>query len=223
MARCKYGVGTGCPSASPAARLKRHGAGVLRNDELVSVLFGITPNEANRILASVGGNLVSLAKRPLSSLVHRSKLDPKRARKVKAWNELCARVNIEAFPRHLSISSPEDLSDVLKRHRLDPKEAFYVAVLDARNQVLDIVKTCDGTVDACAAHPRDIFTPVITEGGSGLILIHNHPSGNPQPSKEDVAMTSRIKEVAKLMGLRMLDHLIVAGDRVVSLRGLGLM
>jgi DNA repair protein RadC len=91
------------------------------------------------------------------------------------------------------------------------QERFVVACLDTKNRVQSVVEITTGTLDASLVHPRDVFKPAIIEGSSSIILSHNHPSGDPTPSKEDQKVTERLTEVGKLLGIEVLDH-IIHGD-----------
>ena len=91
------------------------------------------------------------------------------------------------------------------------QERFVVACLDVKNGVQSIVEITVGTLDASLVHPREVFKPAFLEGSAGILLSHNHPSGNPTPSPQDIAVTDRLTEVGKLIGINVLDH-IIYGD-----------
>jgi DNA repair protein RadC len=100
------------------------------------------------------------------------------------------------------------------------KNNSFVACLDTKHLVQCVVKVTVGTLDASLVHPREVFKPAIIEGSSAVLLSHIHPSGNPQPSREDIQVTARLTEAGKLIGITVLDH-IIHGDgtgEVVSLR-----
>lgn len=121
------------------------------------------------------------------------------------------------------ITAPEDAKPVVvgMLGALE-REEFVVLLLNARNALIEPVRVAAGTTDACALHPRDVFRPALEAGATGVIIAHNHPSGNSKPSPEDATLTRRIVEGGRALGIRVLDHLIVAGDTLVSLRSLGL-
>lgn len=101
--------------------------------------------------------------------------------------------------------------DYWKRHPANDQEQFVVACLDTKHRVQCIVRVTVGTLDASLVHPREVFKPAIIEGSSAVLLSHNHPSGNPEPSREDIQVTDRLTEAGKLMGISVLDH-IIHGD-----------
>ena len=113
------------------------------------------------------------------------------------------------------ISSSSDAISFFKRYwsqsALSDQERFVVACLDTKNRVQCVVEVTVGTLDASLVHPREVFKPAFIEGSSSIILSHNHPSGNTTPSREDIAVTSRLTEAGKLLGIDVLDH-IIYGD-----------
>ncbi len=96
-------------------------------------------------------------------------------------------------------------------------------LLDGKNRVLKDIRVSEGSLTTSLVHPREVFVPVIEESAASLILVHNHPSGDPAPSSEDLAITKRLKEVGELLGVRLLDHLIVGDGRYVSFADEGLL
>ena len=107
-----------------------------------------------------------------------------------------------------------------KQHPANDQEQFVVACLDTKHRVQCVVKVTVGTLDASLVHPREVFKPAIIEGSSAVLLSHNHPSGNPEPSREDIQVTDRLTEAGKLLGITVLDH-IIHGDgtgNVLSIR-----
>jgi DNA repair protein RadC len=99
--------------------------------------------------------------------------------------------------------------------KLDQEE-FLIATLDTKMRVRRVVRITRGTLDASLVHPREVFRPAISDAASAILLIHNHPSGDPTPSREDRAVTERLTEIGKLIGIRVLDHIVV-GNTAVSL------
>lgn len=100
--------------------------------------------------------------------------------------------------------------------RLDQEE-FLIVTLDTKNRVRRVVRITRGTLNASLVHPREVFRPAIADAASAILLIHNHPSGDPTPSREDFAVTDRLTEVGKLIGITVLDHIVV-GDKAISIR-----
>jgi DNA repair protein RadC len=102
------------------------------------------------------------------------------------------------------------------------KEQFHVILLDGKNRPIKEVRISEGSLTASLVHPREVFVPVIEESAAAIILVHNHPSGDPTPSAEDVAITHRLRQVGELMGVHVLDHVVIGDGRYVSFADEGL-
>jgi len=98
------------------------------------------------------------------------------------------------------------------------QEEFHIVTLDTRNQVVDTHQITVGTLDASLVHPREVFRPAIRDAASSILLVHNHPSGDPTPSREDHAVTKRLESAGELIGIDVLDHIVLGRDRAVSIR-----
>ena len=102
------------------------------------------------------------------------------------------------------------------------KEQFHVILLDGKNRPIKEVRISEGSLTASLVHPREVFVPVIEESAAALILVHNHPSGDPTPSAEDVAITQRLRQVGEILGVQVLDHVVIGHGRYVSFADEGL-
>lgn len=126
------------------------------------------------------------------------------------------------------ISSSQDAKDFVRNNlgeyfsdKLDAEE-FLVVILDTKRQVRKVVRITRGLLDSSLVHPREVFRPAIAEAASAILLVHNHPSGDPEPSRADISTTERLTEAGKILGVDVLDH-IISGDRVaISLKERGL-
>jgi len=103
------------------------------------------------------------------------------------------------------------------------KEQFHVLLLDGKNRLIKDVRISEGSLTASLVHPREVFVPVIEESAAAIILVHNHPSGDPTPSAEDIAITRRLHQVGELMGVGILDHVVIGDNRYVSFADEGLL
>lgn len=101
----------------------------------------------------------------------------------------------------------------------DPREHFMVIHVDTRLQIIDVEVISIGSVSASLVHPREVFRAAISRSATGIILAHNHPSGDPSPSKEDHVLTKRLREAGKILGIQVLDHIIVTSKGLYSFRG----
>ena len=152
-------------------------------------------------------------------------LTPAAYKRLQAGIELGRRIH-EAKTKYrmiTKISSSSDAIDFCRLHFarliLDClQEQFHIVTLDTKNQVLDSHHITTGTLDASLVHPREVFRPAIRDAASSIILAHNHPSGDPKPSREDTAVTDRLTDVGKTIGIDVLDHIVMGRDGVVSIR-----
>ncbi len=120
-----------------------------------------------------------------------------------------------AAPRH-ALDSPGKVYDIVKDLAERDRETFEVLHLDTRNHLIARETISVGTLTASLVHPREVFAAAVTRGTAGIILVHNHPSGNPSPSREDREVTRRLVDAGKLLGIPVLDHLIVGEERWFS-------
>jgi DNA repair protein RadC len=132
--------------------------------------------------------------------------------------EITTRRYKEAPPR--PIRGPDDVVALapIKRLKVAKREHFVVLLLNARHEVDAIETVSVGSLNASIVHPREVFRPAVVEGAASILLCHNHPSGDPEPSEEDLSITRRLVEVGELLGIGVLDHVIVARRGVVSFR-----
>ena len=126
------------------------------------------------------------------------------------------------------ISSSQGAKDFVRNNlgeyfadKLDAEE-FLVVILDTKKQVRKVVRITRGTLDSSLVHPREVFRPAIAEAASAIILVHNHPSGDPTPSEADVIITKRLSEAGKILGVDVLDHIISGENVAISLKERGL-
>jgi DNA repair protein RadC len=110
-----------------------------------------------------------------------------------------------------------------ERLRDRKKEVFLTLLLDSKNRILREIQVSEGSLNTSIVHPREVFQPVIRESAAAVLFVHNHPSGDPAPSREDLELTSRLRDAGALMGVRVLDHIIIGSGRYVSLADRGLL
>ena len=120
-----------------------------------------------------------------------------------------------------AIRGPEDVFDVCPALRSRRFEEFHVLLLNARHEVQRRVMISRGSLNASIVHPREVFRPAILASAASIVLVHNHPSGDPEPSDEDLSITKRLAEVGELLGIAVLDHVVIAKRGFVSLRARG--
>lgn len=205
----------------PAARLQDLGAEALSTRELLCLLMGGSPSAAGRIANEIlarAGSLSELARLDVREL-RASGLSLARASRVVAALELGRRA-LRPREDRVRVDTPEAAAKLLLplyQHR--DVENFGELVLDSRHGIVARRTICIGSMTAAVVHPREVLRPVIQLRGAGLLLYHNHPSsGDPTPSPEDLALTRRLVEAARLMGIEIVDHLILGDGRFLSLR-----
>jgi DNA repair protein RadC len=176
-------------------------------------------------LLEVGdGSLRRLAQRPRAELLQAEGIGPGKGGRLLAAFEIGARLAREGRPPVQRIREPEDVARLFQDRLRDLQvEEFHLLALDSQSQVLREVLVTRGLLNSSLVHPREVFRAAIAEAAAGIIVVHNHPSGDPTPSAEDRAVTRQLAEAGRLLDLPLYDHVIIAGDRFVSLATLGLL
>jgi len=217
------------PDERPRERLKRLGPEALTNSELIAILFRTGSRKsgaqdvAQRLLARFG-DLERLARASLEELCEVEGVGQVKAMEVKAALELGKRLAGFTGEEKPVIRSPEDASALFMSEftGLD-KEHFRAVLLNTKNHVLKTVEISVGSLDASLVHPRECFKPAVAASAASIILLHNHPSGDPEPSADDIAITKRLKEAGKTLGIDVLDHIIFGQGTFVSLKKRGIL
>jgi DNA repair protein RadC len=127
-------------------------------------------------------------------------------------------VRDHAPSRLVLIRGPEDVATVCKSLQRAQREVFAVLLLNARHELMKRVTVSVGSLNSSIVHPREVFKPAVLASAASIILVHNHPSGDSEPSEEDLSITKRLVEVGELLGIGVLDHVIVAQRGITSLR-----
>lgn len=210
------------PTDRPRERLLHHGPSALSTTELLALLIGHgTPGRtaehiARDVLASAP-SLTDLAARDVSELRLVSGMGPAKAATLCAAMELAHRIQAEPFATRTAVSSPSQLAGLMRpRLRHLRQESFHVLLLSSANHLIRTVCIGMGSLNACIVHPREVFRIAIAESAAAVILVHNHPSGNTEPSQEDITITRQIVEAGRIVDIRVLDHLIIAGEEFTS-------
>jgi DNA repair protein RadC len=215
------------PHDRPREKLERVGAGGLGDNELLAIILGLgMPRTgalglADAVLDAVGG-LHGLARASTDDLRRVPGIGGARAAQLIAAVEAGRRTLIRARRDRLQFVSPRDVAEFLvPEFGTRPVEQFGVVLLDTKHRVIRTTLLSVGTLDASIVHPREVFRAAASAGAAALVLFHNHPSGDPTPSGDDVALTRRLILAGDLMGITVLDHVIVAESRFYSLRERG--
>lgn len=214
----------------PRERLVRAGASALSNEELLSLLLGSGSRgesalDRARALLSARGGLVGLASMTGAELRRERGIKKARGAVIEAALELSRRLSSEALPPRDVFSEPGLVKEYLRRARGDgAQERTGALFVNARNRLLrDDPDIYRGTLDRAVVEPREILKRALLENASGVILYHNHPSGDPAPSREDREFTRRLATASESVGVRLLDHIVVGRAGCVSFREAGLL
>jgi DNA repair protein RadC len=207
----------------PREKLLMRGAQSLSDAELVAILLrtgkkGKSVIEIARELINSEGNLAMLANKTVDSLQQISGIGKDKAATLAAAFELSRRILSQ--PKWLAnkkITSPQDIAEIfIPILRDDNKEKFIVVCLSSANKIIKHETISIGNLNSSVVHPREVFKVAIDNSSASIILIHNHPSGNPEPSNEDIRITKKIVETGKIMEIPVFDHVIIAGETYTS-------
>jgi DNA repair protein RadC len=213
----------------PRERLARLGPDALGAAELVAVLLGTGTRGRSAVVVANGllersGGLRRLSTRTLGEIAGAPGLGRARAARVMAAFALGRQVaGIRLSPGARFRSGADIFQHYHGRMRDLRKEQFWAILLDGKNRVLREERVSEGSLTASLVHPREVFAPAIRESAGALVFVHNHPSGDPTPSVEDVEITRRLCAVAELVGIRVLDHVVVGDGSYVSFLERGLL
>lgn len=212
----------------PRERLVRYGANTLSNAELIAILLrtGVTGegviSMSNRLLSKYGG-LAGMGRVSYGELCSVNGISEAKACQLLAALELGRRlVSLSPNDRPI-IVSPSDVANLLSAEMgfLD-QEHLRVLLLSTKSEVLGIHEVYKGTVNSAAVRVAEVLRPAIRENCPSIIVVHNHPSGDPAPSSQDIMITRQINQAAEMMNIELLDHIIIGGQNHLSMKDKGL-
>lgn len=220
-------------SERPREKVIKHGASSLSDAELLALIFrsgtrtkrgSISAVQLGRTLLREYGSLRGLARRDLREWMRVAGIGPAKAVQMAAVFEIGRRVEAaQGDGERVQVCSPEDVAAVyVPRMRDLNREIFKVVLLNTANVVLGDCTVSEGGLASSIVEPRAVFQKAILEHAAAVICIHNHPSGNPEPSREDIRITRQLSDAGRLMGIPVHDHLIVAGNDYTSMAERGL-
>lgn len=218
----------GVPSPSvqdrPREKLERSGLRALGDNELVALVIGhgtaglSALGVADGVLAAAGG-LHGLTRMSRSHLARQPGIGNALASRIQAALELGRRTLLTEAPVRPQFRAPADLAQfLLPQFGAYPLERFGVVLLDTKHRLLKALVLTVGSVDVSVVHPREVFQEAITVGAAAVAVFHNHPSGDPTPSPDDLKLTSRLRQAGTILGIPVIDHLILADTRYYSVR-----
>ncbi len=204
----------------PREKMLKRGVAALSDAELLALVLRTGDASAGKSAIDLGrelleifdGSLRDIARAELNELQQIKGLGLAKAASIKAAFTLGSRFQARRFETLEKFTSPAQVFEYFHHEMRDSrKEQFLVLLLDGKNRIARKVMVSEGSLNQSIVHPREVFAPAVRESAAAVILIHNHPSGDPNPSREDREITRRLKEAGELLGIRVLDHLIV-GD-----------
>jgi DNA repair protein RadC len=215
------------PQEKPREKLMAHGPSSLKNHELLAIILGRGSRKegvlsiARRVINNYGVKLLTYETDvdKLSKSLGISKIQ---ACQIIASFELGRRF-FGKSRKDIYLNSPQDVFNYLANIGKLEKEVMHGLYVDVKNKLIWDEIISIGTVTCSLVHPREVFKPAFINSAVGIVLVHNHPSGDPKPSKEDVNLTKRLKTVSEHMGIELLDHIIVGNNRYISLKSEGIL
>jgi DNA repair protein RadC len=221
-------VRTLAPDDRPREKLMRLGPRALGDNELVALVLGhgyraVHALDLATVVLSATGGVHGLTRTSVRALARHRGLGPSSAARLLAGIELGRRTLSQAVPPRSRLAAPREVAAyLLPRFGGGEVEQFGVLLLDARHRLLHARVLTQGTVDASPVHPREVFREAAVAGAAAVVVFHNHPSGDPTPSGNDVALTRRLCRAGELMGIEVIDHVILGDAAYCSMRELGL-
>lgn len=212
----------------PQEKLMRYGAESLNNHELLALILRTGTSKENvislslRILEQVDG-LDGLLNASPKDLMNIKGVKEAKTAQILALCELFRRFKSFKSGENLKITDPKIAADLVMNDMICLKqEVLKLIMLNTKNSVIAMKDVFKGSLNSSIVHPREVFLEAIKKSAASIIICHNHPSGDPTPSKEDVNITLRIKECGKLIGIELLDHLIIGDRKFISLKEKGI-
>jgi DNA repair protein RadC len=215
----------------PREKLLQKGPQALSDTELLAIILrngnastGESAIDHARLLLGQFDGFRGIDEASVTELEKVKGIGPAKIAQMKASLEMARRLGSRKWESGQPLRSSEDVFHHF-RHDLEKekKELFYVILLNNKNKKLREVKISEGSLTASLVHPREVYNPVIRESAAAVIFVHNHPSGDPAPSQEDIEITRRLKEVGEVMGVRVLDHVVIGHDRYFSFSDRGML
>ncbi len=209
----------------PREKMLNRGAQILSNAELLAILVQTgSRNESalelgQRILELMNEGIHELNNTTVQELCKIKGIGQSKAVQVLAAVELAKRINMDHYLVKERILSPKDVYSFIGQDMKHlKKEIFRVVFLDTKNKIIDYEDISMGSLNSSIVHPREVFNRAIKKSAAGVILMHNHPSGNPSPSNEDISITKRLVKAGDLLGINVLDHVIIGLGKYCSMK-----
>ncbi len=212
-------------SERPREKLKKYGVQSLSNAELIAVIIRTGHGEdtaldlANKLLSIDKSGISYLSHAEIEELTKVKGIGLCKASQIQAAIELGKRISSNLGEERIKVDSPQVVADLLMEEmRYLRKEYFKTLILDTKNQIISIENISVGNLNASIVHPREVFNIAIRKSANAVILVHNHPSGDPTPSTEDINITHRLIDAGNIIGIKVLDHIIIGDNKYISFK-----
>lgn len=212
----------------PREKILRYGAESLSNSELLAIILRVGTKDENilklcdRVISHYGG-INGLINSTVGDLKQIKGIGEAKATQILALAELAGRFKSFKSGDEYTVSSPKDIAFyMMNQMKSLKKEYFKLIMLNTKNVIISVKDVSIGNLNSSIVHPREVFIEAIKNSSSSVILCHNHPSGDPSPSKEDILITKRLKECGILLGIDVLDHIIIGNEAYISLKEKGI-
>ncbi|PKM95922.1 MAG: hypothetical protein CVU84_03725 [Firmicutes bacterium HGW-Firmicutes-1] len=213
----------------PYEKLEKYGASVLSDAELLAIIIKSGSRRersidvAQKVLKLNTRGLAGIHQLSLKELETIPGIGRVKAIQIKSIAELSTRISKNSAIQKLQISSPGSVANIyMEEMRHLQQEHLKIVLLDTKNNIISDHTISIGTVNASLVNPREVFIHALKNLAVHIIILHNHPSGDPTPSKEDISITKRITEASEIIGIKLLDHIIIGDGKYISLREKGI-
>ena len=217
-------------SERPVEKTITKGASALSNSELLAILLGSGTREksaiglAEDIISKDKSGISHLAESSVQELMSITGVGQSKAARVVAAVELGKRISTAPRVKRMGVESSDDIARLfIEDMRYEKREIFKALLLNPRGEIISIETVSVGELTSTLVHPREVFSQAVKRSAAGIVFVHNHPSGNPEPSEEDIKTTERLVACGKLLGIVVIDHIIIGDGQYCSMQSLGLM
>ncbi len=208
----------------PMEKMALNGVDSLSDEELIAIIIGIGSKKHNAV--ELGSNILDLIKSQVNhmdisvnELMTLDGVGMSKASKIVAAFEISNRLNTRKSLDNCIIDGPSSVASIfMEELRNKLKECFYILLLNTKNKIISKEFISEGTLNSSLVHPREVFKPAIKKSANSIILIHNHPSDDLTPSRDDILITKRLDETGKIVGITVLDHIIIGDGQFLSLK-----
>lgn len=206
------------------------GASALSNSELLAILLGSGTRDksairlAEDIISKEQSGISYLAESSAQELMSISGIGQSKAARIMAAVELGKRISTTPRVKRMGVESSDDIARLfIEDMRYEKREVFKALLLNPRGEIISIETVSVGELTSTLVHPREVFSQAVKKSAAGIVFVHNHPSGNPEPSQEDINTTQRLVACGKLLGIVVIDHIIIGDGRYCSMQSLDLL